>query len=177
MQSANHLLQHGCFFSLGILIWLCSSLGFTATRVAFSGLMIVAGVFEIDFVSQGRLDTFSMWIAPTVWLCCVAAIYASVWSGATGNKITRELGLITYPLYLIHVVLGAAILRVNPWTGRFAALALAIFGALTASWMVVKFDGQLRALVGALLDLIVLVLPNWLFERFSRSTNPLAPPG
>jgi peptidoglycan/LPS O-acetylase OafA/YrhL len=170
-QSPNHLLQHGCFFSLGILIWLCSSFGFTASRLLFSGLMIIADIMEICFVSQGQLDIFSTWTAPTVWIISVAAICVSVCSSFRGNAFTRQLGLITYPLYLIHVVLGAAILRVNPWTGRYAALALAISGAFTASWVATRLARRPMAWIVAALDRVAFALPNWLLKPFSKATS------
>jgi peptidoglycan/LPS O-acetylase OafA/YrhL len=155
-QVSLHLLaQHGCFFSLGIFIWLCQSRGITAFRVLFSAILIVAGLTEICFVAHGRLVDSSFWSAPLIWLLCLIGIVVSVVVGRPGNEITRKLGLMTYPLYLLHFSVGSAVLRVNIWTGRYVALFLAISVTLALSWIVVELERPIRVRVEAALDWIV----------------------
>ena len=56
--------------------------------------------------------------------------------GAIG--ITRTLGLITYPLYLVHNIVGVAFLNglVVIGIGRFAALGFAVLGMTALAWII-----------------------------------------
>jgi hypothetical protein len=43
-----------------------------------------------------------------------------------GNPFSRTLGLMTYPLFLMHFAVGSVALPISFWTGRYAAVAITI---------------------------------------------------
>jgi peptidoglycan/LPS O-acetylase OafA/YrhL len=168
--SVHFLGQHGCFFSLGILIWLSSKDGIGRTRLFFGAAFLASAVLEICTIGNGVLTGFYLWAAPTVWLISVAAIVVSIFSGTEGTRFTGELGLMTYPLYLVHDQLGSGILRLSSWTGRYFALALAAASMLALSWLVVKFEPPIRRLIEISFDWLERTLiPTFLIRSLARS--------
>jgi peptidoglycan/LPS O-acetylase OafA/YrhL len=169
--SMHLLAQHGCFFALGIFFWLCSSREITAVRILFSVILIIACLIEICFIAHGHLEGLSFWLAPSVWLLSMAAILFSIAIRRQGNAITRKLGLMTYPLYLLHFLIGSVVLRVNIWTGRYFALALATIVAMGISWVVVELEFPLRVWIEGLLEwLVQKLIPANLANYFVRRT-------
>lgn len=168
--SVHFLAQHGCFFSLGILIWLSSKDGVSGTRLFFGVTFLATAVLEICAIGNGVLTGYFLWAAPAVWLISVAAIVASISSGTEGTRVTGELGLMTYPLYLVHDQLGSGILRLSSWTSRYPALALAAASMLALSWLVVKFEPPIRRLIETSFDWLERTLiPACLIRSLARS--------
>lgn len=173
--SKHFLAQHGCFFALGILIWLCSAKGITFVRAVFCFSFLSAGVLEICMIANGApLDGYAIWAAPIIWLVSVGAMYFSVVVGETGNKLTAQMGLMTYPLYLLHELIGAVALRVNPWTGRFFAFLFAVVVAVGCSWAVVRIEPLIRGRLEAILDWIYMnIVPRQIAGILQRKTVPV----
>jgi peptidoglycan/LPS O-acetylase OafA/YrhL len=169
---SNYLLgQHGCFFSLGILIWLYVSKGPSIIRLLFGSVFLIAGLFEICMVGNGRLTGYELWAAPFVWFASVVAICLSQFNGAEGNRLTSQLGLMTYPLYLVHELSGAVVLRINFWVGKYLALGAAIMTMAAVSWLVVQAEPPVRALIEASLGWIARnIAPSRLVASLSKQT-------
>jgi peptidoglycan/LPS O-acetylase OafA/YrhL len=171
--SKHFLAQHGCFFSLGILIWLCTSKGLSFVRLLFFGIFLVAGSLEICMIANGSpLVGYELWAAPCVWLASVGAICIFEYSRVDGNHLTSQLGLITYPLYLLHDLFGSVILRSNPWVGRLPALALAVTTTIALSWLVLQIEPVIRSLIEKVFDWISNALSsNRFVEPLLRNTS------
>ncbi len=148
-----YLAQHGCFFGLGILIWLIHVRGSSFVRIFFLIFALLACLLEICVIGNGQLSGYQLWLAPLVWLAAIVVIHVSIARpGSGGGEVTRTLGLVTFPLYLVHEKLGAGILRVAPISGRWMALALAVAVVLSVSFMVLKVEPLIRYWLELALD-------------------------
>ncbi len=115
------LLRHGCYFTIGVLLWLCLFQGITKTRVMLLALCTVGGILQIVFrtgaVNRYAAYAFSAVLPITVWLFALAFIVFSVMKnntivraiGPRGIGFLRRVGLMTYPLYLLHAEAGLAL--------------------------------------------------------------------
>jgi peptidoglycan/LPS O-acetylase OafA/YrhL len=147
------LAQFGVFFALGSLLWL--SLHEHATGLRLFGMCVcVAGAFPEIY--RHAVETYteyspirSFWIPPMlVWATSLGLIVASVRYNATisralgsgGAATARKLGLMTYPLYLVHQQVGFALIaKLKGLMGDFAAFALVLFIVIVLSFLVVTF--------------------------------------
>jgi peptidoglycan/LPS O-acetylase OafA/YrhL len=151
--SAFLLLRHGCFFALGGLLWLCQSKQFTPWRTLLLGVCLLTGILEISdsarpiVLSIGDSPERRM-IACAVWLAAIACLTAAIFSNDALHRlfgkwaqIIKFMGLMTYPLYLLHDIIGAALLRAAFLLGAppLAALTFAVAIVLTLSWAVTQF--------------------------------------
>jgi peptidoglycan/LPS O-acetylase OafA/YrhL len=106
------LLEHGCYFALGTLLWLGFSDRFTPARkllIAFCGL---GGCCEIALSAKESLGHNSLavilpivfWFVSMVALALMTRYNSPMHDifGTRGATIIRRLGLMTYPLYLLH---------------------------------------------------------------------------
>jgi peptidoglycan/LPS O-acetylase OafA/YrhL len=165
------LLQHGCFFSIGIIIWLCSEDGISKWRLSFIALMIVAALLEIA-TFHAPTDLKGTMISMVLWIVSLVAIVASIVFEWRGTAFTRILGLITYPLYLIHEIFGSIMLRVNFWTGKYLALIIAIAVSIIISWSVVNLDRPIRRMIERAIDGATTFFPDQMLIFFKRKTEP-----
>ncbi|MBI1684452.1 acyltransferase family protein [Caulobacter hibisci] len=166
------LIEHGCFFALGAFLWLVSARGVTNWRLVMIGLSIAAAMIEIPFeVHERALKTGSPGhILPPiiVWGSLVAFMVASILLPAVNKSLApwsvalRKLGLMTYPLYLGHNVLGAALLgglaRLG-FTGLLPLVGVAALSAGLAYIVAVILEPRLR---------------TWLSRTFDAATDLVA---
>jgi peptidoglycan/LPS O-acetylase OafA/YrhL len=137
---AAFLLSHGCFFALGIWLFICANRELTALEQLAVAVTCLSGAAEIyvfasfflesipAIADQSALVPIMVW-ALAVLLIALAARRNRRSAGAAAPEAPaylRTLGLITYPLYLTHNVIGAAIIR---------ALIDAGFDATSALWI------------------------------------------
>lgn len=144
--------RYGCFFAFGIWMWLFSRRTFRTTD-AF-GMIAASAICIFEIV--GRSHDMARWeVHPGVPVSQV--LPAAVWIGTiifmlvivradkyftpSSPRLQRafkNLGLMTYPLYLTHSVVGAFLIRVmvrsgvNPWI----ALTVAILAMLLLAYEV-----------------------------------------
>jgi peptidoglycan/LPS O-acetylase OafA/YrhL len=135
---ATWLLNHGCFFALGIWLFISANRRLTTLERVAVAVTFLSGVAEIFCFSsfltthipaisdQSSLVPIIVW-ATAVFFIAAAAI-RSRRGAATASPETagylRTLGLITYPLYLTHNVIGSAIIRILIDAGLDASLAV-----------------------------------------------------
>ena len=103
------LLYHGVYFALGAAL--------LKRETFYTSIFVVAGCVELFFRSH-QFDQYSPLTPIVVWLLSVVLIIVSLkynsWIHAKfagWTRIIRQLGLITYPLYLIHNEVGLFIQR------------------------------------------------------------------
>jgi peptidoglycan/LPS O-acetylase OafA/YrhL len=135
---AAFLLCHGCFFALGIWLFISANRELTAGEKIAVAVTCLSGAAEIYFFAsffltsipaisgQSPLVPIFVWAA-AVLIIAVAANRNRRSTGIASAEATgylRTLGLITYPLYLTHNVIGAAIIRVLIDAGLDATLAV-----------------------------------------------------
>lgn len=149
------LLPHGCFFALGILIRTRQRMGWRVLRAAWLFPACMAALIEIDthrIVMNGDgpayvppLLLFALGLLPIL-----LADKLQPWLARHAGPSVATLGLMTYPLYLLHQELGAILIGGMLHLGmRFwPAAAVAFVVMLLLSWAVVRFgEPPLRAVL------------------------------
>jgi exopolysaccharide production protein ExoZ len=121
------LLQYGIYFAIGTELWLFFFQRKTVMRAVW--LLLFAGCSIPQILKQGR-DYISFLTVPgktgnlslaspiILWFFLLSAIvFAIIFNepfkrilGQTGARVTRALGLATYPLYLLHQAIGRAVI-------------------------------------------------------------------
>jgi exopolysaccharide production protein ExoZ len=149
VEHSNVLLsRHGCFFALGAWLWISTTRPLRTWECALVAASIIACIGEIclrglDFLPQ--IANESWLLAPvTFWSTAVACIFAFSRPGniasvsGEATRYVRTLGLMTYPLYLVHHVMGLAILRgvISVGLNKWLALASSVLCAIVISWIV-----------------------------------------
>jgi exopolysaccharide production protein ExoZ len=151
------MLRHGCFFGLGILLWSTTQGGVSvgsrailALGLALCGVEIVARVAElhVDYghavdrnrLAIGALATFSVAILG-IWL--FTRLNGTLRPGARARTVMRYMGLVTYPLYLMHEGVGgvvASLLQDNGCTHGIALLTGLAFSLAASLAVVVSLE-------------------------------------
>ncbi|AWM01719.1 acyltransferase family protein [Bradyrhizobium amphicarpaeae] len=135
---AAFLLSHGCFFALGIWLFISSNRELTALERVAVAVTCLSGAAEIYFFASFFLESIpaiadqSALVPIMVWAAAVLLIARAAnrnrrsvsTAAAEAPAYLRTLGLITYPLYLTHNVIGAAIIRALVDAGLDATSAL-----------------------------------------------------
>lgn len=165
------LLNHGVYFALGILFWLQLVKGHHVQNVGFIYGFTAVGCLHIYLVTAGFNDIgadIPPFVPIVVWLISLAGIIFSVkmnpqvlhfpsWCKA----FLRRIGLMTYPLYLIHQSVGLALIGslLLIEIHRHLALSIAIAVSLAISWVVsVYLEPPLQAKIK---NLSYQLKPNW----------------
>lgn len=138
------LLRHGCHFALGGLMFLNVRQGHSALRLAACAFFAGACLIEIWHVPENAHFT-----AAVVWTIAVVCIgLGARYSDRVARIIppgpARMMGLATYPLYLLHDVPGAAIMRATRGLPDYLSLALAIAAVIALSLLVLWPERWLR---------------------------------
>jgi peptidoglycan/LPS O-acetylase OafA/YrhL len=117
-QGGFLLLPHGCFFAIGSLLWLCLLRKVTIARLLVISYCLIGSVIEVQNHSAGMRiwyhASYRLLLPEAIWplglISIVAAVYFNnsigEWLGPRGARFARRLGLVTYPLYLIHQTAG-----------------------------------------------------------------------
>lgn len=149
------LLAHGVEFGTGIFLWLIVARGTTPLRLAGLSMGLVVGTAAILF------DAVSL-VPAIIYALSVLFIFVTARADRRLAAVLpppvvrgiRALGLATYPLYLLHNVVGVAVMKVLSGLGveRFTALAIAAL-AMIALALLVTFTAErgVRMLLARLL--------------------------
>ena len=160
------LLRHGCEFALGMLLW--RRFRGRADGLDVAGMVLFLGASLVQILRTGEVLAWSTrsndgdpYAAPLLFLIALAGLLFALrlhrtgrdraWSGTT----VRTLGLMTYPLYLVHQAAGGYLMSFLHHHGvpRFAALAIVLAGVLVLSAVVATaLEPRLRRPLRALLE-------------------------
>lgn len=157
----GHFLRHGCYFSLGVFLWLALFRAVTWQRLAMIAVCLLGGASEIiqraREISSECQTHVSGAVPLLVWLASLLAILACVrfnvqmqhLLGSKGVAILRSLGLITYPLYLVHQAFGKVmIVFLIPWLGGPQAVALTLLVTFAlATMLALRIEPPLQRLM------------------------------
>jgi peptidoglycan/LPS O-acetylase OafA/YrhL len=143
------LVPYGCFFGLGVLTYVVFRAGPSLVRVLAMILFTSAGLTELSYrtASFNALSNSnqSALVPQILFLAAVLAIITSMLGTCHSRhrsfRLARILGLATYPLYLLHRIVGATIMKVVlvAGGGKYAALAIAICVCVLASIAIAVF--------------------------------------
>lgn len=156
------LLTHGCHFALGVLLWSAVRRGLTGYRVAGLAVCLTGAFLQIRYdagfvgASLGLDRSPEMpWFLYAVFMllfCLSIRVNTALTDAFPGlGRRIRDLGLATYPLYLLHTFVGALTMRFLAAYGLPPAEALTggILVAVAASLLVSRqIEPLLRAGLG-----------------------------
>lgn len=172
------LLRHGAFFALGIWIWLATRRRLSPLEIGGFVLATVVGLTEVGLRASEMLHgeaaaaTGQPMVVPVViWLLALAAITVfALWPGrftprsAVARREIKRLGQATYPLYLVHNVVGAGVVRVLAHLGAPPVLALAAafaFAIMTSLVVASLLEPALRDRLRELIDTVARLVGGW----------------
>jgi peptidoglycan/LPS O-acetylase OafA/YrhL len=161
------LLRYSSFFAVGVWLWLVQRRAMSwRDWIGLVVAMILCG-FEIAERTAAMPTEvaipmeFALWQPLSLWLLSVGVVFAAAWApqlfevrSPGWRSVLRRLGLMTYPLFLLHAVAGAGLIRVLTSAGfaPWAALGIAIASALLAAYVIcATAEVALRDMLGALL--------------------------
>ena len=156
------LLLHGCFFATGVLLWdamlrpgvrPAKGRHIAALTVAIAGCLME--IWYHSTIAAPYLEMeFPQWGAAAIWLATVVMIWASVRHntalqhriGMRGINWLRAMGLVTYPLYLLHNRLGYSItMKLHTALGWYGAFAIAVIAVvISAVVLALKIDPAIQ---------------------------------
>jgi peptidoglycan/LPS O-acetylase OafA/YrhL len=139
VPGATWMLNHGCFFALGIWLFMSANRTLTTREWVAVAVTCLSGCAEIYYFSDFLVKAMPAISDEPVFLPVLVWAAAVLLIGFAANKnrqqvagtaspeapaYLRTLGLITYPLYLTHNVTGTAMIRVLTDAGMDASLAV-----------------------------------------------------
>ena len=162
-------LRHGVYFAVGIWLWMLSNKSLSGAHWIGLGLAAVFGLAEIELRAwemqtvEAPASFGQLLLAPAlVWLLAVAFIAACTqrpdrFAPRTEASKTRLklVGKITYPLYLVHSIVGAAAIAslIAAGVPPYLALAMAVALVIGVAALVALYGEALAARpLKALLD-------------------------
>lgn len=161
------LLHHGCFFALGAFLCLAKYRPLNGLELGCTLVFGLGGLLEMRYVAHvvGGLSGVHQPAIPAllIWSVCIAAIVASIrWNNTLAGfgprfvNVIRSIGLMTYPLYLLHQFVGYLIINaMRQYVPDSAALVVAIAVCLSLAFAVSKYaEPAVRAVLASWLTRI-----------------------
>ena len=158
------LMQHGCFFAVGCLLWLTLLKRPTPLRLGALAAIGLGCVLQISaeaaLTTEWMRTSVAAWPPIATWLVGIALLTGSVRLNSRLQRlygrhasIVRQIGLYTYPLYLLHDVLGVLVLGMLLRAAGRPELALlgAVVAMLLLSALVLRGEKAMQAPVRRLL--------------------------
>jgi peptidoglycan/LPS O-acetylase OafA/YrhL len=155
------LAWHGVFFAMGIYFYLAAagrlskvSAAFTLATLALCCIQIYVGAAlprasALAEIGQDEMAMRLPWTPIIAFLFFTAVIPVSIRYGARiGERLSvraasclRVMGLMSYPIYLLHFTLGLVVMRLLVSNGNspMSALAAACALGLFLSWVIARF--------------------------------------
>jgi peptidoglycan/LPS O-acetylase OafA/YrhL len=146
------LLNHGCFFALGIFLFISANRRLTSLERVAVAVACLSGAAEIYFFASFFLTCIpeisgqSAFVPIMIWAAAVGLIaYDANRNRRPAAAALREapaflrtLGLITYPLYLTHNVIGAEVIHalINAGLTATAAVWVALAMLVLVCWFI-----------------------------------------
>jgi peptidoglycan/LPS O-acetylase OafA/YrhL len=145
------LLQHGVFFALGVLLWARFAKRASRGQTAWLLLFVIGGCLQIAGENSLKLEktgfAFSPLVPCGIWLGAMLFFWLAIANNSRVQQLPlwslqllRRLGLMTYPLYLLHNVTGGALMGAFADWGASDATALgaAVTVVMALSWWISK---------------------------------------
>lgn len=161
------LVEPGCCFAVGALAYIISRCGLSRRRLLAMGLFIVASLIEVSHRCALLDPGQRAWAPALLFLAATGLVFASMRAPLDGRRplarAVRKVGLATYPLYLFHQIVGAALMRAVLTAGgsRYAALGTAMAVCVATSYVIANvIEPPVRRGLAGVLD-----WPRWGWNR------------
>lgn len=164
------LLEHGIYFALGMVIMASGTRRLTGSRMLLAAICCVGAWLQVTSAAEHEggglyrpLLPYLIWLAAStfIWLSVAAREPIAQWVERKAGMAAglRTIGLVTYPLYLVHVQPGGLLLaslleRGAPlWVAVLCSSGLAIsLATVIALWIEPPVRRSVRPLIEAALD-------------------------
>lgn len=169
------LLTYGGCFALGVILWRIAS---GERRLLFYAALLAAFAVSIisllpKSIANGELHGQPFLVPVVVFTISVIILAVGVrlnlmFLRILGRKLAREMGLMTYPLYLLHPTVGAIVLWGCAAFGFSALISLTIACLLSiiASFAVSRFfEPRTREAVSQLMDRTMFLIGSMSKQR------------
>ncbi|MDB5713677.1 MAG: acyltransferase [Sphingomonadales bacterium] len=127
------LVQHGCFFALGMTIRTANAKGWTRNSAIFCMLLVLASLLEIHAHQDDLTLRATSLFTPPILTFVMAMLFLikaprlqRKLSGPKARHAVTLLGKTTYPLYLIHQTSGSIMIGLLLGAGVTGSIALAV---------------------------------------------------
>lgn len=135
-----------CFFIAGMALFLWRAFGRSRNLIAIIAASYICAVFAEIRQAHFVTDITGDRVSPVVASVVVAGAFALVWLIADG-RLTRlsrpsfgALGALTYPLYLLHAVIGYIVFNaLDGVLNRWLLLALILGLMLGSAWLITTY--------------------------------------
>jgi peptidoglycan/LPS O-acetylase OafA/YrhL len=181
------LLNNGSEFVLGVFLYLVLFIEATSFRLSVLAICLLGSCAQIShhilsfpFYSNGGVI---MWLPLILWLAAVLGMVQSVRFNAlitnrfkSAMPAVRQMGLLTYPLYLVHSPLGLVVMQRDYQSTHSPALALiaAVIAVLLAAVAILLTEPALRAMVKSPVRRGADRAQGWFFgPRLAEPTSPI----
>lgn len=155
------LIRYGSHFALGSMIWIMIFQGNAWRRWIFAAIFLIGAAAEVS-VTASIGPHGSPTVACAIYLAGALLVYASArWNSQISNKLPdwirdniRALGLATYPLYLLHNIIGASLIRLSVSIGAADVVALAI-SVSTVTLLSILVSSKVEPVIRSVMDMSI----------------------
>lgn len=178
------LLKHGCEFAAGALVYMMVTDGKKWHYILPFLVCVVGATYELTIFLMlqlsGHWDPNKFLVVIALWSILLALFLASVFLNDFFISIARDrvcasirkLGMMTYPLYLLHQLIGSALLfvLVSEGVSSYLAVAVTILSMLLLAYLVFFSETKIHAHMKGLIHSVVSTcLGLSRFKNFIRS--------
>jgi peptidoglycan/LPS O-acetylase OafA/YrhL len=162
------LVHHGCFFALGVFLWLS-----LLKRLTIGRLGMIACFCVGCFLSIHEIKPCLIWATSVLGIIVSVRVNSKLASRKELASVIRLLGLTTYPLYLLHQLVGAAAIG---WLFRhgfekhFAVLTSAILVMVGSFVIATAIEPRLQVWLKGQMDRRSISLRLFLLQRRKAAT-------
>ena len=154
------------FFALGVLLW-CELIKKSERRnLVWIAVFCLSGCLQIGAESaaanRGFGTAYGASLPCAIWLGALGLIVLSVRANARLHglpplalRVLTTAGAMTYPLYLLHQIIGGVLMgaMVRAGAGRWVALLAGLAVILALAWLVaVRLEPQLQSAIRRMLS-------------------------
>lgn len=146
------LVWYGCSFAVGVFLWLCLKQRCTSQRVVVLSVCGVGTLLELvlrgNSLARECGTVYRPMVPAGVWLASVGfVVFATRYNGRLqemlglrGVATSRRLGMVTYPLYLLHHTVGFTLIQRLRWSlGAKYALLVALAVVTAVAWLIAMY--------------------------------------
>ena len=160
------LVTQGAFFALGMVLQRCAARGWTWRWQVYGALLLYLCALSLDAHCQERalrlaravpLDAPLLMFLLGVLIMGAAHRLQPLLARHMNGRAVQTLGLMTYPLYLLHHTLGAVLIAalMHAGSGYYPAVLMIMTLMIAAAWAIVRYaeplvKAQIRRAIQAL---------------------------
>jgi len=151
------LLPHGCLFALGMLMWSLSRPGAPRLHLLLLAPVLMACILSLWPAGAATIDTImpaALWSASMGLMAAAIAFNGRISAILQPWRVQiRTLGLLTYPLYLIHEDVGRdAAMLLSRFVPPLMALVLAFAAVLALAAALLAAEQSIRGFLKSMLS-------------------------